>query len=255
MLFLFKCFLLIFTPIFLFLLYARKFRNPYKNTFIFGKKGAGKSTLMVKYMKRYLKKGWAVYTDIQDCIVPGVRIMKAADLELFTPEQNSAVFLDEVGISFDKRGFKTFPPGLRDFFKYQRKYRVCLFQNSQSYDVDVKIRDCVDGMLLQSCIAGVIGVSRPIVKTVTLTAPDGSHESRIAEQLKFSPIWKWKFTWLPRYFKYFDSFDAPPREHIKFRQITQEQFDAKQQLRRLNRSWNSREVKGDQNQTDGDQDT
>lgn len=255
MLFLLKLFLVIFIPVFCFLLYARRFQNPYKNTFIFGKKGSGKSTLMIKYMKRYLKKGWAVYTDIQDCIVPGVRIMKAADLVSLAPEQNSAVFLDEVGISFDKRGYKDFPTGLRDFFKYQRKYRVCLFQNSQSYDVDVKIRDCVDGMLLQSCIAGVIGVSRPIYKSVTLTAPDGSHESRIAEQLKFAPIWKWKFTWLPRYFKYFDSFDAPPRDPIVFRQVTQEQFNAKQELRKLNRSWNSREVRRNENQTDGDQDT
>lgn len=217
-----KLFLWIFIPILIFCLYARKYRNPYKNTFIFGKKGSGKSTLMIKYMLQYKKRGWRIYTDIQDCIVPGVRIMSALDLEKFTPEPGSAVFLDEVGISFDKRNHKDFPTGLRDFFKFSRKYRVCLFQNSQSYDVDVKIRDCVDGMLLQSSIAGVIGISRPIYKTVTLTAPDGSHESRIAEQLKFAPIWRWKFTWLPRYFKYFDSFDAPPRDPIQFREVTKE---------------------------------
>lgn len=252
--FLLKLFLWIFVPILIFCLYARRFRNPYMNTFIFGKKGSGKSTLMVKYMLKYQKKGWAIYTDIQDCIVPGVRIMHAADLAKFTPEKNSAVFLDEVGISFDKRNFEKFPPGLRDFFKFQRKYRVCLYQNSQSYDVDVKIRDCVDGMLLQSCIAGVIGISRPIVKTVTLTAPDGSHESRIAEQLKFAPIWRWRLTWLPRYFKYFDSFDAPPRDPILFRQVTKEMYDAKQQLRRLNRSLKSREVVKNENKAEGDSD-
>lgn len=238
-----KIFLAIFIPIFLFCLYARRFRNPYKNTFIFGKKGAGKSTLMVKYMLKYKKRGWQIYTDIKDCIVPDVRIIDAADLETYTPEPGSAVFLDEVGISFDKRGFKTFPTGLRDFFKYQRKYRVCLFQNSQSYDVDLKIRDCVDGMLLQSSIANVIGVSRPIYKSVTLTAPDGSHESRIAEQLKFAPIWRWKFTWLPRYFKYFDSFDAPPRKPINFRAVSLDQYKATQRLKKLNKNLSSKSGK------------
>lgn len=234
--FLLKLFLWIFVPIFLFSLYAKRFANPYKNTFIFGKKGAGKSTLMVKYMLKYKKRGWHIYTDIKDCIVPGVRIIRAADLEHFTPEANSAVFLDEVGISFDQRNHKTFPSGLRDFFKYQRKYRVILFQNSQSYDVDKKIRDCVDGMFLQSSIANVIGVTRPIYKSVTLTEPSAESESRIAEKLKFAPIWKWKFTWLPRYFKYFDSFDAPPREPIHFKQITEDQYKAKQELRKLQKA-------------------
>lgn len=254
LLFLLKLFLWIFIPIFLFALYARRYRNPFKNIFIFGKKGSGKSTLMVKYMLKYKKKGWNIYTDIKDCIVPGVRIIRASDLAVFTPERNSAVFLDEVGISFDKRNFDKFPPGLRDFFKFQRKYRVLLYQNSQSYDVDIKIRDCVDGMILQSCIAGVIGVSRPVVKTVTLTAPDGSHESRIAEQLKFAPIWRWRLTWLPKYFKYFDSFDAPPRDPIHFTEITSDMYQAKQELRKLNRSFKRREVVAKEVKAEGDSD-
>jgi len=237
--FLLKLFLCVFIPIFCFGLYARRFANPYKNTFIFGKKGSGKSTLMIKYMLKYKRKGWNIYTDIKDCIVPGVRIIRNAhELSNFIPEKNSALFLDEVGISFDNRGYKDFSGGLRDFFKLQRKYKIAVFQNSQAYDVDKKIRDCVDGMLLQSCISGVIGITRPIYKSVTLTAPDGDHESRIAEQLKFAPIWKWKLTWLPRYFKYFDSFDAPPRPPIRFTEISQESYQAKQELRRLNRSAN-----------------
>lgn len=237
MLFLLKLFLWIFIPILLFCLYARRFRNPYKNIFIFGKKGAGKSTYMIKMMLKAQKKGWLIYTDMQDCLIPGVRIIKSArELETFTPEKNSLLALEEVGITFDKRDFKTFPPGLRDWFKFERKYKVWVIQNSQSYDIDVKIRDCVDGMLLQSCIAGVIGITRPILKTVTLTQPDGNSEARIAEGLKFAPIWKWKLTWLPRYFKYFNSFDAPPRELISYREVTKEMYQAQQELRRLNRS-------------------
>lgn len=230
--FLFKLFLAIFIPFFAFSLYSRRFRNPYKLIYIFGKKGSGKSTYMVKQMLKYRKRGWAIYTDIQDCIVPGVRIITAADLDVFAPSQHSALFLDEVGISFDNRAFKSFPVGVRDFFKFQRKYKVVCFQNSQSYDVDKKIRDCVDGMLLQSSIADCIGLSRPIVKTVTLTAPSGDSESKPAEALKFAPVWRWQFTWMPRYHKYFDSFSAPPRDPLPYREISADHFSAVQRQRR-----------------------
>lgn len=255
MLFLFKLFLWIFIPIFIFCLYARQFANPYKNIFLFGKKGSGKSTLMIKWLLKAQKKGWNIYTDMQDCLIPGVRIIEdARQLEKFTPEKNSLLALEEVGITFDKRDFKTFPKGIRDWFKFERKYKVWVIQNSQSYDIDSKIRDCVDGMWLQSCISGVIGITRPIVKTVTLTAPNGDSEARVAEGLKFAPIFRWKFTWLPRYFKYFDSFDAPPRDPIPYREVTREMYDAKQELRKLNRSWKRMRAVRDKSSAEGDPD-
>jgi hypothetical protein len=218
--FLIKLFLVVFVPLFLFFLYSKRFANPYTNNFIFGKKGSGKSTLMVKKMLKYQRKGWHIYTDMQDCIVPGVRIIdSAAQLEFFTPEYHSMLALEEVGISFDNRNFKKFPEGLRDWFKFERKYRVCVWQNSQSYDIDKKIRDCVDAMYLQSNLGNVIGITRPIIKTVTLTQPGADSEARIAEGLKFAPVWRWEFTWLPRYHKYFDSFSAPPRAALPYREV------------------------------------
>ena len=136
-----------------FAFYSRRFANPYRLIFIFGKKGAGKSTLMVHEMLKDLKRGWYVYTDMQDCVVPGIRIIKSsADLAKFVPEQNSAIYLDEVGIAFDNRSYKTFDSGLRDFFKLQRKYKCKVVMNSQSFDVDKKIRDVTDSMILQTAI-------------------------------------------------------------------------------------------------------
>lgn len=244
--FLIKLVLIIFVPVFLFSLYARRFRNPYKLTYIFGKKGSGKSTLMVKYLLRYKKMGWNIYTDMQDCVIPGVRIISdARRLETFTPERNSCLCLDEIGISFDNRNFKSFPAGVRDWFKFQRKYRVVVFVNSQSYDVDKKIRDCVDGMLLQSSIADVIGVSRPIYKSVSLTEPSAESESRVAEKLKFAPVWKWKFMWMPKYHKYFNSFDAPPRLPIPFKQIADEPKEVKRQLKILSKALRKRSERSD----------
>lgn len=195
---------------------SKKYANPYKLIFIFGKKGSGKSCSMVHDMIRDLRHGWTVYTDIPNLNIAGVRLISAADLSNFVPVPRSSVYLDEVGISFDNRNFKSFPPGLRDFFKFQRKYRCKIVMNSQSYDVDKKIRDCTDSMVLQSNIGNFISVARPINRRVALVEASANGDSRIADNLKFAPIWKWKFYYMPRYFKYFDSFAAPERPEIRF---------------------------------------
>lgn len=127
------CFLL--ACIFGFCLYSTKYNNPFKLYFLFGKKGSGKSTLMVKWMLKDLKKGWNVYTDMSDCYIPGVRFFNTNDLAKFAPLENSSIYLDEVGLSMDNRNFKSFPEGLRDFFALQRKYKTKVVVNSQSYDL------------------------------------------------------------------------------------------------------------------------
>lgn len=213
-------FLLIAAGFFGFALYSRRFVNPYRLIFIFGKKGSGKSTLMVSQMLKDLKHGWNVYTDMQDCVVPGVRIINSsADLAKFVPEANSALYLDEVGISFDNRSYKSFDSGLRDFFKLQRKYKCKVVMNSQSFDVDKKIRDVTDSMILQTSIGNVITLSRPIRRSVALVEATAQADSRIADNLKFESIFRWRVLWMPKYFKYFESFNAPERPAIPFREI------------------------------------
>ena len=213
-------FLLLFGLFVGFSVYSRRFANPYRLIFIFGKKGAGKSTLMVHEMLKDIKHGWNVYTDMQDCIVPGVRIISSsADLAKFVPQQNSSLYMDEVGIAFDNRSYKSFDSGLRDFFKLQRKYKVKVVMNSQSFDVDKKIRDVTDSMILQTAIGNVFTLSRPIRRSVALVEATAQADSRIADNLKFEPLHRWRLYFMPKYFKYFESFNAPERPSIPFREI------------------------------------
>lgn len=204
---------------------SRRYNNPYRLIFIFGKKGAGKSLYMVKQMMKYLKKGWTVYTDIVNCNLPGVRIMNAMDLSVFAPDENSAIFLDEAGILFDNRNFKNFNSGLRDFFKLQRKYKCRVFLNSQSFDIDKKIRDVTDHMGLIVSVGNVFSIYRPIRRSITLTQPSAEAESRIADKLSFESLFKWQITYLPKYFKYFDSFAAPERPPLPFNEIVADLTD------------------------------
>ena len=204
---------------------SRRYNNPYRLIFIFGKKGAGKSLYMVKQMMKYLKKGWTVYTDIDNCNLPGVRIMHAMDLSEFAPVENSAIFLDEAGILFDNRNFKNFNSGLRDFFKLQRKYKCRVFLNSQSFDIDKKIRDVTDHMGLIVSVGNVFSIYRPIRRSITLTQPSAEAESRIADKLSFESLFKWQITYLPKYFNYFDSFAAPERPPLPFNEIVADLSD------------------------------
>lgn len=207
-------------PLIFLVYFSRKYRNPYKLFFLFGKKGAGKSCWMVSLMIKYLKKGWFVYTDIQDIRLEGVRIIDSKDLSKFRPPEFSVVFLDEVGITMDNRQYKTFPPGLRDFFKYVRKMRIIVYMNSQSWDVDKKVRETTDGLALITSVCDCVSIYRPIYNKIVLVDSSAQADSRIAQNLTFNNIFSWRFLWLPAYFKYFDSLEMPSRELIPYSKPT-----------------------------------
>lgn len=202
-----------------FAIYSAKFRNPYKLYFIFGKKGSGKSCLMINRMLYYKKKGYIIYTDM-NVTIPGVRIINPDDLKDHWPDKHCAIFIDEAQLYWDNRQFKSFAHGFLEFFSYQRKIKAILYMNSQSFDIDKKIRDRSDGLILQTNIGNVISVSRPILKTFTLTQATGDEPSSIAEQLVFDKVWHWKLYHMPSYFKYYDSFAVPDRPPLPYREVS-----------------------------------
>lgn len=210
-------FILIFFFVFRFL--TRKYRNPYKLYLIFGKKGSGKSSYLVKLAKRYQKKKYIVYTNMDDITLPNVRIIQPEDIGEFVPESNSLLLLDEVGILYDNRNYRQFKPETRDFYKYQRHYKVVCYMASQTYDVDVKIRNLVDGMYLVQNVFTVFSLIRPIKKTITLTEATSEGESRIAENLKFRSIFDWQMMYIPKYGKYFESFIAPEKPKLEYKLV------------------------------------
>lgn len=195
-----------------------RYKNPYRLHFIFGKKGAGKSLYLTKMMLRYQRKGWNIYTDMHDVNISGVRYISPSSFVDTRPEPHSALFLDEAGITYDNRKFKSFPDGVRDFYKYLRKMQCCCYLDSQSYDIDKKIRDTVDELYLMQSVGGWLGILRPIKRQITLTEPTSEAESRIADKLKFRSIFSWKFTYFPKYFKYFDTKAMPERELMPYEQ-------------------------------------
>lgn len=196
----------------------RRYRNPWRLYLVFGKKGSGKSSYLIKLAFRYLKRGWVVYTNMEDCVIPGVRIININHIGDYVPESHSLLLLDEVGMVWDNRDFKKFRTEVRDFFKLQRHYKVLCYLASQTFDVDKKIRDLTDGMMLCTNFMTAWSLGRTISRRFVLTTPQGDSESRISEQLVFEPFWRWHLTYIPRYAKGYDSFQTPEKPALPYKE-------------------------------------
>lgn len=190
---------------------TRKYLNPYKLIFIFAKKGQGKSTLLTKMALQHLKRGWDVYSTEP---IPGCHLISPGDIGYFEFPWHSLVVIDEIGMIWDNRNFKSFKPEVRDWFKLQRHRKIKVICASQSFDVDKKIRDLADDMFLLQKKFRVFSYGKRILKILDITEATGDSESRIVDNLKFDSLfWFWAgsrtLTFIPAWTKYFNTFSAP----------------------------------------------
>lgn len=190
-----------------------RYRNPYKLYMVFGKKGSGKTTLMTKLALQYQKKGWTVYCDRE---LPGCYQFKTEDFGKYQFPPDSLILVDEVGLVWDNRNFKNFPEHVKVYFKYQRQYRHVVYLFSQSFDIDKKIRDMTDHLYIVQNFMNCFSIARRVTKSLTVVHADKSAqgESKIVDDynidsLLFAPFGSVRFTYIPKYAKYFKSFDPP----------------------------------------------
>lgn len=216
--------LLIFLVLFVFLIYhVWKYRNPYKLIMVFGKKGAGKTTMITKLALKYRKKGRPVYSTVP---VPGAYLFAPSRLGIDSIEPEAVIFVDEVGMIWDSRDYKNFKNHTRDYFKLQRHYHHTVYLFSQSFDIDKKLRDLTDQMYLIRNFCNCFSVARRINKKITIVhaGKNAQGESHLADDMEFdSLLLFWcgsvQFTYIPKYAKYFDSFDVPPLNDCSYQLI------------------------------------
>lgn len=200
---------------------TRKYLNPYKLTMIFGKKGSGKTTLLTKLALQYQKKGLPVFSTEE---IPGCYLVAPEEIGYIEFPENSVLLIDEVGMVWDNRNFKNFKPEVRDWFKLQRHRKVRVYLFSQTFDVDKKIRDLTDDMYLVEKKFRVFSYSKRILKRTVLNQSTAESPSKLDEDLVFdSLLLFWcgsrKFTFIPKYAKYFDSFVCAPLKVREFEQV------------------------------------
>lgn len=206
---------------------AYKFRNPYKLIMVFGKKGSGKTTFLTKTAIQHLRKGYKVYSTVP---IPGCYLFNVDDIGRCACEDKAVILIDEVGMIWDNRNFKNFRTDVRDYFKLQRHYHHKIYLFSQTFDIDVKLRNLCDTMYLCRCHMGFLSVARKIKRDITIIEPTGDTESRIADTLEFEPLLfslfgakTIIFTYIPNWVKFFNSFDAPELQPMAAEFFTPEQ--------------------------------
>lgn len=226
---------IILLSIFVFLplvIWVRKYKNPYKCILLIGLPGSGKTTEGTKQailhtrgtlMQRLLKVKPRFQTVYSNMYLPNSFEFEADDLGLFQVPEDTLMFIDEAGIYFDSRKFKTFSNAARNFLKLHRQYRVKLIFASQSTDVDKKIRDLCDEIWIMKCIAGVLIVKRRVKKIIDVSNNTVNNSGSdtgtinlggdIVEKYKYVGLPR--FTFVPRYVEFFKSYNPPELPQIE----------------------------------------
>lgn len=125
--------------IYLFRYISKYCADPYKLYFVVGAKGSGKTLFISRLASKH--KG-EVYSNF------GVGIPLAPDYYNYTYPRDSLLLIDEAGIVHSNRAFKSFPAEAAEFFKYLRKMQINVILTSQNLDIDKKIRDTVDHLII-----------------------------------------------------------------------------------------------------------
>lgn len=123
---------------YIFLLLSARKSSPLCVNVFFGIPGSGKSTYAAHRAKKCLKRGEAVYSNVN--IKGTYKLNPRDDLGVYEV-RGGKVIIDEAGLDFNSRNFKSFSNENRTFFKMHRHEETSVDVFSQSFDdMDKTIR-------------------------------------------------------------------------------------------------------------------
>lgn len=192
----------------------------------FGNPGCGKTTEAVKLSltalrkrKRFKKVYDYAYCNFEQT-APKVKSCTLTDLGLWTFPQRSFVNMDESGIEYNNRFYKTLPKHTIQWFKLYRHYRIDLAFFSQSWeDMDVTIRRLADRLWHMRRIGPWTLIRRvykyTMVDETTHQIIDGYKMASWLWLLVLPLQWlgivpvHFRLTFRPFYYRFFDSYSVP----------------------------------------------
>lgn len=203
---------------------TKKYLNPYRLLFYFGKKGSGKSTLLTKIAYENLKKDIPVYSteDIQIVakdkkthkkVVKSTIPFEPSHIYSYSYPPGSVILIDEASLLWSNRDFKKMDPRIVQWFQLQRKFKVTVHLFSVSFDIDKKIRDLCDEMFIVKKFARVWSFARHVVRKPVIVHPVGEAPASIQDDIiedgpLLFPFGGLRITFIPRWAKLFDSFKS-----------------------------------------------
>lgn len=181
--------------------------------FVFGKMGTGKTGLIaissIKDMQDPQIKH--IYTSVG---IPGTIKFDPSEIgkgKTFPPY--SSVYIDEFGLLYNSRDFKSFPKQAREFFKFCRQQRIKCTVYSQAPDIDKSVRDLAHSYGLLRRI-GPFTIEFDISKNIDIGNDMQGNGQLIDNYFKAGLIGGVHIHYLPRYFNLWNSFDPPLRDLI-----------------------------------------
>lgn len=182
----------------------------------FGNPGCGKTTQIVKNLIKYQKLYDFTAANIEHTVPRSFSIPDIAKLGEKSPPPNTYLAIDEAGIEYNNRAYKSMSKKTISWFKKHRHFCVDCDVFSQSWeDVDVTIRRLAPELWYMQKI-GPWTLSRRVYKSVEID--EKTHQ--IIDGYRFpSILWlliwplqlgwpflpKYKLTFRPFYYRYFDS--------------------------------------------------
>lgn len=193
----------------------------------FGNPGSGKTTLacrnaykIIKKYKRTKKADYHhIYANFDNKLT---KYSDMVDLGNWTFPPYSYVIVDEAGIQYNNRKFKTLSQSTIQWFKLHRHYRCDVDFISQSWeDIDITVRRLADELWYIKRL-GPFTLLRKVYKTVEIDNTthqiiDGYKFGKLLPQLLPFPFHRTHFKIFLRkpYYKYFDSYSTPDTPVIK----------------------------------------
>lgn len=182
----------------------------------FGSPGCGKTTILARLAILAYASGSYDYvcSNIDTTVCPKIDL---ADLNTKTLPPNTLLLIDEAGIVFNNRNFKSFSGGLVEFFKKHRHEYVDIVLFSQSWeDVDITIRRLTVQLFHVKKI-GPVSLIRRVKKNVGID----KNTHQIIDEYRFGHLLgnlmfakNVGYIYRPRYYQYFDSFEPLQRLRI-----------------------------------------
>lgn len=184
----------------------------------FGSPGVGKTTLATKFLLKYRRRYKHCYGNYEHT-VPGAAVCDLDGLGEWTFPKYSYIAVDEAGIEYNSRAYKTMLKKTIAWYKKHRHYRCDLDVFSQAWDdMDISIRRLTNQLWYMYRI-GPFTLCRRVYKRCTV---DKNTEQIIDGYKMASMFWllvpflwwfkivnqKFMLCFRPLYYKYFDSYSC-----------------------------------------------
>lgn len=184
---------------------------------IVGLPGSGKTTLAAHLVRQAIKKKIRVFSNVY---IKGALEFNWSTNFGYTDMSNSLILLDESGLELDCRNWeKNFKKEQVSMLKLIRHYRSKLVVFSQTWnDTDIKIRQMVGKLyILKQSLIPFCSVCIPIWRKIDVDEDDHDFKELYYKDGFFFRIFSCKRIFRPKYYKMFDSFDAPKLKDFDYK--------------------------------------